>query len=487
MKQLFDTLTNRFTMYRLALYCLVALAIIADILAVFNMVPGDPFALQVSILVLMASCLGVNYVFAYMFGVRPNSESALISAFILFFIFSPPESPAGVVTLVLVGATAMASKYLLAWRGRHIFNPAAVAAVVLGLVGLEQASWWIGTGAMTLPVILLGMLVLYKTRRVKMGLVYAGVSYAVTIALFISKGYDIAQGLPVLVFSWPVLFLMGFMLSEPLTQPPQRYQRYIYAVIVAVLLGAQLQLGVVYVTPEIALIVGNAVAFLYGQHGAVRLKLVGRKQLSRDQVEYVFEPQRKLRQQAGQYMELQIPQAKPDARGRRRMFTIASAPGSDTVKIATRHYQPPSTYKKAFLTLPVGNLVTATGVYGDFILPKDPNEKLLLIAGGIGVTPFRSHLEWLLATEQRRDGVLLYSVRSADDAVFQDILLAQEHGVKTHIITQPIDRAMIEKYAPDIAQRHVFVSGPPGMVDAVSDLAKEMNAKKIRKDHFNGY
>jgi ferredoxin-NADP reductase len=487
MKRYLDLLTNRITMYRLVLYLLIVLAIIADILAFFGVLQMDPFALQVSILVLIASCLAVNYAFAYMFSLRANSESALITAFILFFIFSPPESVGAMVVLAIIGAIAMASKYLLAWRGRHIFNPAAIAAVISGLAGLQYASWWVGTGSMMIATFLLGAVILYKTRRFTMGGLFMATSIAVTIGVSLTKGYGLDQVLPLLVTSWPIIFFSGFMLTEPLTQPPRNYQRYIYAVGIAVLASAQLQVAGVFITPEIALVAGNVFGFLCGQRAAIKLKLIGRRQLSRDQIEYTFEANRALHYLPGQYIELQLPHARADSRGMRRTFTIASAPSDRTIKIGVRHYQPSSSFKKALQTAPIGTVVKATGIYGDFILPKDEREKLFLVAGGIGITPFRAHLESLIKSGKARDGILLYSVRDKADAIYDDILMANEHGIRTYVITNPVDESTIGKYAPDIQERHVYVSGPPAMVDAVHEKAKRMGAPKVSKDHFNGY
>ena len=71
-----DRLINRITMYRLVLYTLLALAIVAVILAVFGIVQFDPFAMVFGALTLLAASIVVNAAFAYMFGVRRNSDSA---------------------------------------------------------------------------------------------------------------------------------------------------------------------------------------------------------------------------------------------------------------------------------------------------------------------------------------------------------------------------------------------------------------------------
>ena len=61
-------------------------------------------------------------------------------------------------------------------------------------------------------------------------------------------------------------------------------------------------------------------------------------------------------------------------------------------------------------------------IAGDFTLPDDPEQKLVFIAGGIGITPFRSMLKYLLDTNQRRDIVLLYANKTANEIAYKDIL-----------------------------------------------------------------
>ena len=487
MKHYLDLLTNRITMYRLIVYLLVALATIAVFFSIFGVLDFDPFAMILGGVVLGATSVGVNALFAYMFGVPRNSESALISALILFFIFTPPNSPQGAVGMAFVAAIAAASKYLLVWKGRHIFNPAAVAAVISGFVGLGFASWWVATGPLIIVTALLGGIILYKTRRLQMGLLYVAVSIAAIILTTVVQGRDVMAILPQLVSSWPLVFFACFMLSEPLTMPPRRYQRYLFAVAIAIIANTQWHIGSVFTSPEIALIIGNLYAFWCGQRGAIKLKLIARKQLSGGQIEYIFEPTRALKHNAGQYIEVQLPHKNSDRRGVRRTFTIASAPGSRQIKLGIRHYQPSSTFKQALQTMEIGSTISATGIYGDFLLPSDRSEKLLFVAGGIGITPFRSHLQWLLNNNQQRDGILLYSVREMTDAIYHDILMAKEHGVKAYVIAGPVTADVLRKYVPDITSRHVFVSGPPPMVDAVEVEVRRQGAKKVSKDHFNGY
>ena len=486
MKYYLDLLTNRITMYRLIVYLLLTLAAVAIVLSIFGVLDFDPFAMILGGVVLVVASIGVNALFAYMFSVTRNSESALISALILFFIFTPPNSPQGAVGMAFVAAIAAASKYLLAWKGRHIFNPAAVAAVISGFVGLGLASWWVATGPLIIATVLPGVIILYKTRRLQMGLLYVIVSVASIILTTLLQERDVVTILPQIV-SWPLLFFACFMLSEPLTMPPRKYQRYLFAIGVAVIANTQWHIGSVFTSPEIALVIGNVYAFWCSQRGAIQLTLIARKQLSGGQIEYIFEPNRSLKYDAGQYIEIQLPHKNSDRRGVRRTFTIASAPGGKYIKLGVRHYQPSSTFKQALQTMVIGRTIKATGIYGDFLLPSDRSEKLLLVAGGIGITPFRSHLQWLLDNNQQRDGILLYSVHEVSDAIYHDILMVKEHGIKAYVIAGPITAEVLREYVPDITSRHVFISGPPSMVDAIEAEAKRQGAKKVSKDHFNGY
>ena len=69
-----------------------------------------------------------------------------------------------------------------------------------------------------------------------------------------------------------------------------------------------------------------------------------------------------------------------------------------------------------------GDTILATEVSGEFVLPRDKGRKLAFIAGGIGITPFRSMIKYMADAGERRDAVLVYSVRSEADIAFRDLL-----------------------------------------------------------------
>ncbi len=138
---------------------------------------------------------------------------------------------------------------------------------------------------------------------------------------------------------------------------------------------------------------GNVAAFALGQRRGIRLDFLRRTQLTPTSWQFEFHPSAPVRFRAGQFMELALPHGETDARGWRRVFSIASAPTHDEVRFGIRLPDKPSTFKSALLALEPGSRVTATSVGGDFLLPADATTKLLLIAGGIGITPFVGQLQ----------------------------------------------------------------------------------------------
>src|SRR5438067_12955651 len=104
---------------------------------------------------------------------------------------------------------------------------------------------------------------------------------------------------------------------------------------------------------------------------------------------FVFKPSHRLAFEPGQYMEVTLAHAKPDSRGNRRFFTIASSPTEDYLNLGVRFYEDSSSFKKALSRIDGRTTIIAGQVGGDFTLPPDPRQKLAFIAGRIGITPFR--------------------------------------------------------------------------------------------------
>ncbi|UZX03840.1 oxidoreductase [Arthrobacter sp. CDRTa11] len=513
-----DTVLGRFTMYRLILLVLAALAGYSLLL---NALGWLTFGIP-EMLVHLALCLGLTYSsnrgLAVLFHVRPHSESSLITGLLLYFLFWPTLVPVDMAGVALACVLASASKYALAWRGRHIFNPAALGAFVTGLTGLNIATWWAATPAMLWLLVPGILLVLYRTRKFLMAAVFTVAATSIVAVELLQSGMTAAMALWQPLAQRPVLFFVGFMLTEPLTLPPRRWQQLVLAAVVGVLFAVPYNFGFVANSPELALLVGNLLAFMVGQRGGLRLRFIGARPLTPTTTEFAFEPSRPVRFRPGQYMELDLPHAKSDGKGRRRVFSLTSAPDAGAVKFGVRTAEPLSAAKKVLLSLEPGDTVTATSVGGDFVLPRDPQTPVLLIAAGIGITPYLAHLA--SGAAQQRDIVLLLLARNAEEIAYAEELknsgakiLARlaDGSAPPPFITDAgtitgsrmdsgngasgetaargsrLDAASLQALVPDIGEREVYVSGSPASVASLRGAAKKAGARRVHVDSFAGY
>ena len=203
-------------------------------------------------------------------------------------------------------------------------------------------------------------------------------------------------------------------------------------------------------------------------------------------------------------MEFTLAHAHSDSRGNRRYFTLASSPTENLVHLGVRFYDQGSSFKQAMSSMDGEIPIVGAQLAGDFTLPPDPKQKLVFIAGGIGITPFRSMLKYLLDMQDRRDIILFYANKTADEIVYQDILnTAQARlGMKTfYTLTDTtviprnwpgyvgrISEQMLREAMPDYQERTYYLSGPPNMVNAYEQVLKSMGVKygQIKKDFFPG-
>ena len=484
---------GRLTMYRTMTLTLGALAVIALILSVFKVLSFTPASLGLSLAVLVIVSLVANRIFAVLFSVVPHTESALISALILFFVLQPATDLVTTLQIGLGALFAMASKYLIAVRGRHLVNPAAAGAVWLAIFGMPLALWWVGTPVLLGFVVVGAGVIVLRTRRFAVVGVFLLVA-VVGLTLRSLAHQDLGAALGFAVAQSPIIFLAGFMLTEPLTLPPAKWQQLLVAAVIGLLVAVPLQFPGFAVGPETAIVVGNLVAFGFGQRRAVELVLTGRHRLADGVVEYAFAPRRPVRFQAGQAVELDVPHSKPDSRGRRRVFTIASAPQATDLRIGIRLPDKPSTFKSALERAEIGDTVRATGVSGDFVLPKATAQPVVLIAGGIGITPFLSQLR---SGVDGRDVVLVWA--SSEEPAPQYLRDLEESGATVVVVggsgadtagvtrvTGRLDEKLLSDLVPDIRTRTAYVSGPPGLVDALGTAARRLGAR-VRTDYFTGY
>ncbi len=499
-----DNLLDQVTMYRLILYYLIFLVMIALVFSLLGALSFSPISLIISVALITGICWITNFLFSKAYDAPTNVESVYISALILILILQPIQSVADLPLIIFASVLTMATKYILALHKKHLFNPVAIA-IVLTAVGFGgSASWWIGTAIM-LPASLLGILIVRKIRRFDLVFYFFFTAAVAILGMRMIQGGNVLTAIRQVALSSPIFFFAFIMLTEPLTTPPTKKLQILYGAVVGVLFSPQLHIGSFYTTPEIALVLGNIFSYAVSPKYKIMSTVKEKIQTAPNMMDFVFAPEQKLSFTPGQYMEWTLPHKHPDSRGNRRYLTIASSPTEDTVRLGVKFYPQGSSFKKALAEIDHQTPMVGAQLSGDFTMPKDVNQKLVFIAGGIGVTPFRSMLKFLVDTKQSRPIVLFYANKTADEIVYVDVFndALTQLGIKTvytltdkdhlppdwHGRVGRIDAQMMSEEVPDFMERIFYLSGPHQMVTAYEETLKAMGVpvKQIKIDYFPGF
>ncbi|MEO6462208.1 MAG: FAD-dependent oxidoreductase [Candidatus Eisenbacteria bacterium] len=207
----------------------------------------------------------------------------------------------------------------------------------------------------------------------------------------------------------------------------------------------------------------------------------------------------------GQAVDLHFPTAtRPDPRGHARPFSLASAPGSSRLTIATRIRDSP--FKQELLEAPLGTGLFVSPPWGDFVVPADEKD-VVLLAGGIGVTPFRAMIQDAVARSSPTEMSLLHAARTPEEAPFYDEFRrwALTHG---HLTYAPVmsraetssipylgergrlDAAVLDEMLDDARGQALYmIAGPPHFVSAMVAALGQVGvpAGRIKSNEFPGY
>lgn len=500
-----DKFLNSITMYRLVLYGLTALALISVVFGFTGVLSFSGFDLIISAVILLVVCHVVNLILAKIFKVSANVESSSITALILFFLLYPGLDLTSIGTMVIAAVLAMLSKYILKIKRKHIFNPVAIAAVILDLSGSGLVIWWVGSRVLLPFTLILGLMIVRKLRRFTLFLSFVAVSLTVMMLYGLSANENLVDVLTLAFISWPLIFLGTVMLTEPLTTPPGKKLQMIYGALVGLFFTLQFKFGPVYPTPELALVIGNIFSFLVSSKQRLILSLQQKIELAPNIYEFTFRPDQKLLFAAGQYLEWTLGHPKSDSRGIRRYFTVASSPTEDTIKLTIRTSEKSSSFKKKLLEMRPNEQLTVSSLGGEFTLPHDQKQKMVFIAGGIGLTPFVSMIQYLIDIKQPRDIVLFYACANAQDFVYRDLFKKAEKEMGLKIVyvctgnqnipqnwegrTGYITQEIVTEEVSDFKERKFYISGPDAMVQSYKKLlrALKISPHQIVTDYFPGF
>jgi len=229
----------------------------------------------------------------------------------------------------------------------------------------------------------------------------------------------------------------------------------------------------------------------------MKLTLVKKVEEARNTKSFYFKPEEPLQWIPGQYIYITLPKLNyPDERGLTRHFTIASSPTEkDLIQITTR-IREQSGYKKTLDKLPIGSFVEAKDPNGMFILDQKIKNNIF-IAGGIGITPFRSMIKYNIDKKLNLSMYLIYS-NSDNQFVFKkelDNWTNNNENIKIRYfdssISGHLDTNKLSSFLSDqkIQNSTFWVVGPNPFVDAIEMLLEELKIPEdnIKTEKFTGY
>jgi ferredoxin-NADP reductase len=225
----------------------------------------------------------------------------------------------------------------------------------------------------------------------------------------------------------------------------------------------------------------------------MKLQLVEKKLELPDVESFILQPTKPLEWKAGQYIHYVLHHEPTDDRGSDRWFTISAAPVEEQIMITTRfNAEKSSSFKTKLKNLKIGKTIEMSVVDGDFII-DDFTKEYVFIAGGIGITPFRSILKQADAQGKQLHVTLLYSNRD-ENVLFKKELESfakNNPHLQIQYIFSPehIDETNIKKYITDLKNSYFYISGPEPMVENLGSLLKKMDIPEehIKQDWFPGY
>ena len=234
-------------------------------------------------------------------------------------------------------------------------------------------------------------------------------------------------------------------------------------------------------------------------------KLKDRNEVAEGTMAFRFEKPSGWTFKAGQYLDMTLlDPPETDSEGNVRSFSIASAPHEETLMVATRMRD--TAFKRVLKTMSFGTAVKIEGPSGDLILQNEVTRTVVFLAGGIGITPFRSIVHWAAKEKLPNRIVLFYSNRRPEDAPFfaelqglegdnpkYQLIASMTEMKKSHRPwngeTGLIDQEMLGRYLKGAASPIYYIAGPPAMVKGLHEMLNKagMNDDDIRAEEFAGY
>ncbi len=173
-----------------------------------------------------------------------------------------------------------------------------------------------------------------------------------------------------------------------------------------------------------------------------------------------------------------------------RSYSISSSPTQREYVDLTVRREPRGAVSRHIVDLvKVGGQIEASGPIGRFTFTGTEADSIVLIAGGVGITPMMSIMRYLTERSWAGDIFLVFACRTPTDFIFaNDVAALQRVNPKLRVavtVSQPegtdwkgpsgrITKELLTQTVPDLASRRIHLCGPPSMMDAIRTLITEL-------------
>lgn len=243
----------------------------------------------------------------------------------------------------------------------------------------------------------------------------------------------------------------------------------------------------------------------------MKLKLIDKRQEAEGTKSFFWETQKEIKYLPGQYFYFTLPKLNfPDPRGATRHFTLSSSPSEGKIIRCTTRIRQESGFKKTLDGLSIGSEIQGEGPEGSYILDENEKGPHVFLAGGIGITPFRSMIKYVVDNNLDIQIHLIYSNSIPEQIAFKKELAdwsKKSHNVSVDMtvskpeeskekwsgLTGRVDEFMIKKlienWKLEIRNLTFWLCGPPVMVDAMEQIMGKLKVSfgQVRSEKFTGY